>query len=400
MKSGTYASRLAKAGSASELAVPESTYRERISRVRTKMAENNVDTLLITHSCDLNYLTGYNTICFDIYACLILPLDGEPILHTMNVEIPAAINTTWIDEAVFVDWFAPDSLPEQLVRLLEANQLNRGVIGVQPRRQGMSAELYLVLSNVLSEAKLVDHTDLVARLRLIKSPQEIEFLRQAAQYTAAGINASLGAIRVGCTDNDVCRAGFDAMVAAGSDFLSIQPIVTSGKRTGGFHQTHRRNKLVSGDLIFMEYGGCFNRYTAPMMRSACLGKPSAEVLMVEANVLNCVDTLLAAIRPGRQFHDVAIEAKRAHEQIADLAYFLGAYGYTVGIGFPPTWAESICFIAEGSQEEFEPGMVFHLPIGMRVPGKFGVSLSETVLVNESGCETLTNLPRKLQIIDR
>ena len=332
MKPSVYSDRLAKAFAGSELAFPEESYLRRLETVRQRMLETDLDTLLVTHSCDLNYLAGYDRFDTDIYACLILPREGDSVLHTMTVDIPAAVITTWIDNLVFGDWYRPEGTGEQLVALMDSKGFAKGRIGIQPGRQGLRADVYGFLVDRLSNVELVDATDLVARLRMIKSDEEIECLRRAAAITLAGIDGSLEAIRPGATDNDVCRAGFDAMLAAGSDFLSIQPLVTSGRRTSGGHQTHRRNTIVAGDLVFMEYGGCFKRYTAPLMRCALLGEPDAETRKVEAAVLACVQTLLDEIRPGRIFHDVAMAAKDAHREIDDLAYFSGAYGYTVGVG--------------------------------------------------------------------
>lgn len=399
MESSVYAARLAEASAASELAFSERTYRGRLAAVRQAMADGDLDTLLVTHSCDLNYLTGYDTFGVDIYAALIVTGDGDPVLHTMTVEVPSAVNTTWIDDLVFAEWYQPEGAGEQLVALIEARGLAAGRIGIQPGRQGLRADVYGALRDRLTGRELVDASDLVARLRMIKSPEEIGCMRRAAVITAAGIEGSMAVIAPGVTDNDVCRAGFDAMVAAGSDFLSIQPIVTSGRRTGGGHQTHRRNTIVAGDPVFLEYGGCFKRYTAPLMRCATLGEPDGEARRVEAAVQACVQTLVDEIRPGREFHDVAMAARQAHREIDDLAYFSGAYGYTVGVGYPPTWAETIGFICEGADGVLAPGMVFHLPIAMRVPGRYGVSLSETVLVTETGCETLSDLPRELRVIE-
>jgi Xaa-Pro aminopeptidase len=399
MEPSLYADRLAKAGAGSELAFPEASYRERLAAVRQRMLDSDLDMLLVTDHCDLNYLTGYDTFAVDIYACLILPRDGAPVLHTMTVEIPAAVNTTWLDDLVFVDWYRPEGTGVLLVALLESRGFAKGRIGIQPGRRGLRADVHAALVAGLSDATLIDATDLVARLRMIKSDEEIECLRRAATITSAGIDGSLAVIRHGATDNDVCRAGFDAMLAAGGDFLCIQPIVTSGRRASGGHQTHRRMTIETGDTVFMEYGGCFKRYTAPLMRCAILGEPDAEMREVEAAVLACVGTLLDEIRPGRVFHDVAMAAKDAHGGIDGLAYFLGAYGYTVGVGYPPTWADTIGFIAEGAEDIFQPGMVFHLPIGMRVPGCYGISLSETVRVTQTGCEPLGRHPRKLRVID-
>ena len=306
MKPSLYADRLAKASAGSELAFPEASYRQRLAASRQCMIEADLDILLVTEHCDLNYLTGYDTFAVDIYACLILPRDGAPVLHTMTVEIPAAVNTTWLDDLVFVDWYRPEGIGEQLVALIDSRGFAKGRIGIQPGRRGLRADVHAALVDRVSNATLVDATDLVARLRLIKSDEEVECLRRAAAITSAGIDGSLAAISSGATDNDVCRAGFDAMLAAGSDFLCIQPIVTSGRRASGGHQTHRRNTIKAGDSVFMEYGGCFRRYTAPLMRCAILGEADAETREVEAAVLACVRSLLDEIRPGRVFHDVAM----------------------------------------------------------------------------------------------
>ena len=399
MQTSVYAERLASFSAGSELAFPVASYHARLKAVRERMAEAELDVLLVTHTCDLNYVAGYDTFASDIYACLIIPRDGEPVLHAMNVESPSAVNTTWIDDRVFFDWYESGGTGEHLAALLKDRGLIKGRIGLQPARQGLRPDVHDALADRLTDANLVDATDLVARLRMIKSEEEIACHRRAAAITAAGIDGSMAVIRPGAMDNDVCRAGFDAMLAAGSDFVSIQPIVTSGRRTGGGHQTHRRNPIAAGDVVFMEYGGCFKRYTSPLMRCAVLGEPDAEMRGVEQAVQACVDTLLGEIKPGRQFHDVAMAAKAAHKAIDDIAFFLGAYGYTIGIGYPPTWAETIGFIAEGAEDVFQPGMAFHLPIAMRVPGRYGVSLSESVLVNETGCEPLADHPRRLRIID-
>ncbi len=236
MESSVYAARLAEACAGTELAFSVETYRGRLAAVRRSMAAAGLDTLLVTHSCDLNYLSGYDTFGVDIYASLIVPSDGDPVLHTLTVEVPSAVNTTWIDDLVFAEWYRPEGAGEQLVALLERRGFNTGRIGIQPGRQGLRPDVYSAVQDGLANGTLIDATDLVARLRLIKSPEEIDCMRRAAAITVAGIEGSMAAIRPGATDNDVCRAGFDAMVGAGSDFLSIQPIVTTGRRTGGGHQ--------------------------------------------------------------------------------------------------------------------------------------------------------------------
>ena len=399
MDSTTYAQKLTQTVGASELAFSRASYEARIAMVRDAMETYQLDLLLVTHVSDLNYLTGYDTLGVDIYACLILPAQGEPILHTMSVEIPAATITTWLDDVVFMDWFLPGETGVALANLLKDRSLNRGRIGIQPGRQGLRPDVLEALRATLSSASLEDVTDLVARIRLVKTPAEIECLRKAGAITAAGIEGSFAAIKSGATDNEVCGAGFSAMLTAGSDMLAIQPIITTGRRTGGGHQTHRRFKIRESDAVFLEYGGCFKRYTAPLMRSAVLGEPPAEMRQLEKVAIETTQALIDNLKPGRSAHEVAVAGHRVYAEVENFCYFSGAYGYTIGVGYPPTWADTIGFIAEGVEEEIKPGMTFHLPTSMRIPGRYGVSLSESVLVTQDGCEVLTDHPRRLHVIE-
>lgn len=102
-----YEARLTARVGKSELAFPMAEYETRMAATRHAMDEEDIDTLLVSHACDLNYLTGYDTLGTDIYACLILPREGDPILHTMTVEIPAAVATTWVVDRVFANWYDP-----------------------------------------------------------------------------------------------------------------------------------------------------------------------------------------------------------------------------------------------------------------------------------------------------
>lgn len=398
MEPSDYAARLAEVLGGAGLVFPMAEYDSRLAAVRKAMAEDELDLLLVSHHCDLNWLTGYDTFGVGNHAVLVLSLAGAPFLHATGMEIPAAVMNTWVEDVVFGRWVHPGGMGAKLVDLLRKRGLDRGRIGLQPRRLGLRADAHQALVLGLDSAELADASDLIGRLRMVKSPAEIECMRRSSDITVAGIEASFRAVRPGATDNDIVRAGFDAMLAAGSDFLTIQPIATTGVRTGGGHQTHRRTPIEDGDLVFTEYGGNFKRYTAPLMRMACLGAPPDGAEKVAEACIATLQAVLDGVRPGRSCHDVALEARAAHKAVDDEAYIAGVYGYHVGVGFPPTWADSIGFIADGEDEPFRPGMTFHLPLAFRLPGRFGIGISETILVTADGCEPLADYPRALRRI--
>ncbi|MEE9199311.1 MAG: Xaa-Pro peptidase family protein [Dehalococcoidia bacterium] len=393
-----YLEQLSKGPIPKELPFTQEEYQQRVARVREGMGEAGLDVLLVTFPPNLFYLTGYYTFSVDNYSCLILPREGEPAMQVASLEISAALLSGWVEEVVSFDWHETGGIASQLAGMLMERGLEEKRIGVELRRKGIGPPLYRELEATLSKADFQDASDIVFKARLIKSSREIEYLREAAKITAAGIEASLAAIKTGVTDNDVAKVGLEALVGAGSEFMSTQPIVTSGHRSGWIHTNHRRVLLKVGDTVFLEFGGCYQRYTAPLMRTAIIGRPAEEVVRVTEAVKDTVNRLLEAIRPGRTCHEVAQEGHKGFAHIDSEVFFSGVYGYNVGVGFPPSWSEGLTFLAEGIDQPLHPGMAFHLPICLRAPGRFGVGLSETIVVTETGCEILTEQARDLKVV--
>ncbi|MEE9199698.1 MAG: Xaa-Pro peptidase family protein [Dehalococcoidia bacterium] len=382
-----------------ELAFTRAEYDDRMAKVRRLMEMEGLDVLLVNSTVNLCYLTGYQTLFANWYACLVLPRQGEPVMHVPEIEIPAALVHGWEGEVAFFKWYEYEGATDQLARVLKERGFERGAIGVELDSEGITAGDYQRLQLLLPQAKFKDATGLVFRVRVVKSPAEIEHLREAARITAAGLDAAIEAIAPGKTDNDVAAAAQQAIVKAGSEFLSIEPIVATGHRSGLIHTTHKRFPLKVGDTLILEFGGCYQRYTAPTMRAAVIGEPSDLVRRMADACLTTVSLIFENARPGRTGHEVALAAKKGLEPVASETYHHGAFGYSVGIGFPPTWTDGPMYLAEGVDKPLEPGMTFHLPITNRSPGRCGVGFSETLLVTETGCEALScHQPRELAVV--
>ncbi|MFO0997828.1 MAG: Xaa-Pro peptidase family protein [Alphaproteobacteria bacterium] len=390
-----YAKALQASMAGKELAFPVEEFDQRIKAARRAMDAAGLDVLLVTHRPDLCYLTGYSTFGVGNHACFVLPREGDPVLQVTAIEIPAGTAASWVRDLRCAPWVGQASAGAQLGDIVKEKGFDAKRIGIQTQISGLLPNILDQIKAALPKATFADASELVARQRFVKSPREMACLRKAAAYTEAGVRASLAVIRAGTTDNDVVRAGYDAMIAAGSEFMTVQPIVTSGARTGYAHQSFRRLTIAPGDPVFLEYGGCHQRYTSALMRTAVAGQPEKGVEALADAVLATIDAVIATARPGRTGHDVAMAAKAAHKHMSDEFFLPGAYGYHVGIGFPPTWADVIGFLAEGSEIVLEPDMVFHLPLAFRCPGRFGVGISETIHITKAGCEPMTNLPRGL-----
>jgi Xaa-Pro aminopeptidase len=232
---------------------------------------------------------------------------------------------------------------------------------------------------------------------MIKSLPEIEVMRQAAAITSAGFAAAVAAIRAGALDNDVARAAYDTIIGAGGEDFSLQPIVTSGRRSGIPHSTFHRTPLKEGDVLLLELSTAYQRYDVHAMRTASIGEPPVAVRRAFDACLASVESLLQNIRGGASAREVARKAGgRLRAMEPDLMWH-GCYGYSMGLTFPPACTDCIdgSVISEHADATLQPGMVLHCSTSLRNIGQYGTAVGECVLVTDDGCEILTQFPREL-----
>ncbi len=386
-----------------ELSFPPEEYANRIGRVREAMATESIDVLLVHSAVDLCYLTGYQTLWPDAYACLILPLDGKPFMQVGEIEASCAVLHGEISDFELLDWVGADAAPAQLATMLIDRGFGQNRIGVQSgrielgNRGPVDARLLDTLRARLDGASFVDATLLLFNVRVIKSPAELEYLRTSAKMTMAGIDAAIEAVEPGKTENDIAAIAAKTMIDQGSEFFSIDPIVNAGHRTGYFHTTFKRHPIAPGDPIQLEFGACYHRYTAPVMRTVLTAEPTdMQRRMIDVQMAT-LETLYDSVRAGRSTRDIANEAMAVVCPLVDEVFRSGHFGYSVGLGFPPTWTDGPAYLSGAKEIELKTGMTFHTPNAWRVPKEFVIGTSETIVVTDTGCEILTSQERSVPV---
>ena len=379
-----------------EVIFPKKEYTERLSKVRKQMKSSDLNGFLAFEPACHFYLTGFQSINSTDYRVLVITLDKDPSLIVWgDSELPAAYITTWLSGENIIGYSTGEDNIKVTHRVLENLGLKNKKIGLEEDSSLLTPEAYNRLTGTF-DAQFVNSSNLVKGVMSLKSEGEIEYIRKAAGITEKGMSAAIDSIKEGVTDNEVAKEASQAMLAAGSEYMCMQPIVTSGMRSGIPHSTHRRVKLEKGDSVLLEMSGCYNRYNAPMMRSAFVGKPTKRAKEISVGCKIALDNVLNALGPGKTFDEVAKAGKKGISEIKEPIIFHKVYGYSIGIGFPPTWADNgELLILEGDDRKLKPGMVFHHTMSVRDPGKYGIALSETSLITESGCEVLTSFDREL-----
>lgn len=375
------------------LAFEVAEYRRRTRAVQTLLAERELDALLCHDFPNICYLTGMESVLFLKYFLAIVPREGDPILLSEDFELPNALYSVWTEHQVA---YPLDADPVAATReLLAAHGLLGKRLGIEKR--ALKVPLYERLTAALDGSTLIDVSDLVDQIKVVKSAPEIAHLRWAAAITDQGMAAALAAVGEGVSDQEVARAGYSALIGGGSEYMALDPIVTVGPRSGIPHSTHRRTTINRGDTVLIELGANIHRYTAASFRTAVVGAPSAQISFMSDACIASLNAMIAAMRPGANGHDVALAADASWREATGCFTWHGIYGYSLGIGFPIDWNDCPALIKRGVDLELVPGMVFHCTTSLRDPALYGTAYSETVLITETGAEALTTVPRELVV---
>ncbi len=371
-------------------------YQDRLARVRAAMAAADLDLLLVTSPENIYWLTGYRTTGYYVYQLLVVPADGEAVFVTSRLEGEAVRALSWIKGNVTV-FMGDDEVAASLDAARRACATIRR-FGYEERGFWLPPRILDAFRETFGQRAGLAAGNIMEDARRIKSPAEITCIREAARIASVGMAAGIAAVEPGRTENVIAGAVFAAMMEAGGEQPAGGPYVVAGPRAAVTHMLPERAVVQTGEPVYFEVGGCYRRYSGSLMRMACAGPPSNEMASRAGVMIEALEAMIAAIRPGVASQDI----DRAGRQIVEKAGFADCFrhraGYSLGVAFAPGWGEGLVMdIAEGNDRPLAAGMVFHLvPMaGFRGWGNMG--FSETVLVTDESCEVLTDMPRELAV---
>ncbi len=383
------------------MAIPRETvfsdteFNTRLSNTRKVMASRKIDVLILHSAPNIYYLCGHHSLNLWDYQCLIVPLSDDPIMVLWQFERGRFEASGNLAE---LDLYETHADPIQATKdSLSKRGLLKGTIGIEAQTRYLVPLLHDRLTDALNGAKVINGSGLVDNVRNIKSAEELDVMRAAAKITDAAILAGFDATSKDITDSEIAAIVAKTLIQSDSLGFSVYPIISAGYRAGMPHNSNNGYVIKKGDPVFIECSPSLHWYHAPLMRTAVVGKPGPKIEEFAELEKTVVTEMLKAAKPGVLASDVAKVAESIIAPIRKDILFHEVYGYPVGIGFPPTWGEESGFaLVTNNDRPLEAGMVFHIPMTLRVNGEFGVGLSQTFVVTESGePEVLSEIPQEL-----
>ncbi len=372
-----------------ENAFPRAELDARLAATRQRMAEADLDGLVVSVPENIYYLTGLDH--WGYFAChlLIVPRDGAMILTCRAMERITVENQ--VANARFMGHADTEDVSDYAVRALAELGLSGGRIGMEMKSLFLTPRVADAIRDRSPAADWQDGSGLIDALRIVKSPLEMDYTRRAARAADAGTMAAVEAVRAGATDHEISAECHRAMILAGSEYPGFGPFIRPTSRLGEEHTTWCGHTFRTGEAVFLEIAAAFRKYQAPMGRLVYVGNaPSGAEASAELAIKG-MQAICAALKPGAKAGDVyaAWHAVAASAGLGD--YHRHHCGYLVSIGFPPSWTggSMVTGLAPDSDLELQTGMTFHAHSWFTGTDIADYFISNTVLLTENGAELLT-----------
>lgn len=231
----------------------------------------------------------------------------------------------------------------------------------------------------------------ISRLRAIKSPQEVEKIRQAIKVATKSFELTWPKIIWGKKEKFISTLLELEMIRRGGQKSAFPIIVASGPRAALPHGVASEKCLKKGEMVVIDFGACWDGYYSDETVTIFLGQPDERQRKIYELVKRAQEKSLKIIRPGISLREIDSAAREIISQ-GGYGKFFG-HGTGHGIGLAVHEEPRISPRATGVAEE---GMVFTIEPGVYIPEWGGVRLEDIVLVTSWGCEKLTSWPKEIE----
>ena len=335
----------------------DAEFEARKQSVLEEMNRQGLDALLMFAQESMYWLTGYDTFGFCFFQCLVLQSDGQVTLLTRSADLRQARHTSNIEIIhIWVD--RKDANPQKHLRdLLYDLGLLGSKIGIEYDTHGLTAGAGRKLDEILSDfANITDASDLVHRLRLVKSPAEIACVRKAAELNDAALQAALDLAAPGVDEGRILAAMHEQIFIGDGDYPGNEFIIGSGDDALLCRYKSGRRQLSNPDQLTLEFAGTFRHYHVAGMRTIPIGAPTDRHLELHEAARVALQACEGAMRPGKTFGDIYEAHAQAFDERGLHSHRLNACGYSLGARFTPSWMDWAMFYRD-NPIEVVPGMV-------------------------------------------
>ena len=362
---------------------------QKIKNIITNLDSNNLDAIALVPGSNFRYLTGGNFPLMERPTLLIISKTIKPIaiLPVLEIDKFSKLNI----DAEIIEWQDSDGYQSAFDKAFNilGSISKLGVEGQRMRVFEMQA--ILKASKNLS---ILNAQKIISEIRLLKNTEEVQNLRKAIKIAEISLQNTIKFVEIDKTEIEIKNFLIQQLYHNGAEDLGFDPIVLASDNSALPHGNSRNDYLIKkGDCLLFDFGATINGYHSDITRTFFVGSVSDENKNIYQAVQKANELGIKISRPNLTLHELddAVLNSLSDSGYLDLIVHKTGHGLGMDVHEDP-------YVMRNNLEELKSGMVITIEPGLYKKGSLGVRIEDDVLINDQGCESLSNFPRNLSII--
>ncbi len=386
-----------KNGEKAKLPFSNNEYNQRLNKLRSIMDKDNLDMIILTSMHNIAYYSGFIYCSFGRpYGCIIT--ENKVVTISANIDASQPWRRSHCENIIYTDW-KKDNFFKAITSMIGENKIPKN-IGIE--NDHITLEMNEKIQSIFSASALTDISKKLMKLRMIKSKEEIEIIKNGARIADIGGEEIVKNIKQGATELEIAITGRDKMekeiakTYPDAEYMDTWVWFQSGINTDGAHNPKTNRKLVNGDILSLNTFPMISGYYTALERTLFLDNVNDESLKAwEANV-KVHKRGLELIKPGVKCSDICSELNELFAELGYLQYRTFGYGHSFGVLSHFYGREAGLELREDIETVLEENMVISMEPMILIPegnpGAGGYREHDILVIGKDRSENITKFP--------
>lgn len=362
----------------------------RIDALLKELQHNQLDSLLVTSPANVYYLSNYYTDPHERVVAVYISSNQDPVMVLPAMEAEDARAAGW--NYAMIDYHDHEDPWELFLAFLTNEGKLPASLGVE--EESLTLSRYNNIKHILPNTEVQNAQEILATLRVIKSKEEYELLKKAAELADFGVQTGINALREGISELEVIAKIEFELKKQGVQAMSFSTMTLFGAKTASPHGTPGTAKLKKGDMVLFDLGVIYKGYCSDITRTVAFKAVNDEQTKIYQTVLEAQLKAIEASKLGNAVGNIDKAARDHIEANGYGKYFNHRIGHGLGLEtheYPSLHGNNTLPLQTGMSYTIEPGIY--------VPNVTGVRIEDMIFMSEDGAEVLTKFPKELQIVE-
>ena len=386
-----------KNGEKAKLPFSNEEYNQRLNKLRSIMDKDNLDMIILTSMHNIAYYSGFIYCSFGRpYGCIIT--EKKIVTISANIDASQPWRRSHCENIIYTDW-KKDNFLKAITSIIDENEIPKN-IGIE--NDHITLEMNEKIQSIFSASAFTDISKKLMKLRMIKSKEEIEIIKNGARIADIGGEEIVKNIKEGATELEIAITGRDKMekeiakTYPDAEYMDTWVWFQSGINSDGAHNPKTNRKLVNGDILSLNTFPMISGYYTALERTLFLDNVNDESLKAwEANV-KVHKRGLELIKPGVKCSDICNELNELFAELGYLQYRTFGYGHSFGVLSHFYGREAGLELREDIDTVLEENMVISMEPMILIPegnpGAGGYREHDILVIGKNSAENITKFP--------